>query len=636
MSSLNQGGSVPSTMAAASADQSTQTRLTANEALTSLPHLNLDANAVQRDVNALLLRAGLERANDGSLQVKDTASVDRTGEIKDLSAAEQIYAAGETQLKPPAPPTIKLTRELQKGAEMFANNLDAVFNEVLPRVTELQSNAKLDLDRLTEGVVESAASQAAKEAMKTQRAVGNEAERLANAGVKPEARLGADGAVFAGANETKGTTGGLDGTKTPTVLQTAAVHQASHAIIQRLTELTADALLAAFLKLNISDPNNSVETHNRLHQMMTLLRQRGIEDAKAKIKRAQEAKKEAEAYAEKAQYMSTVISVVMIAVTLTVTFLTMGAGAMLFSAAAMAVGAVVGAVTGGAEGALQGASIAGSLASFGAGAAVQAGAQAAKEIAKQIADQLVTMAQDMAKNFAKMMTQLLEQSAKTAAEMGAEAVKNVSKEAAQKLAEQVLERAKQLAQEQIGTAINDLTQQQLQAVMDQASKEVVANARAFIQEQAQNVVEQVAKEAAMQGKELSKEALAKLQNEVAESIAKEIQKMAKEGAIAGIERGVISKSTGRLIQTAANAAGQVVSSGATMTANEKVLAAQQQSIEAKRMRMLAEMMQQTIEEENKTVQMIMESKNQVVDAVIQMMNAMFASSQKLMSAGMAK
>ena len=64
-------------------------------------------------------------------------------------------------------------------------------------------------------------------------------------------------------------------------------------------------------------------------------------NAKAKIKASTEAKKEAEAYAEKAQYVSTIISVVMIAVTLILTLLTFGAGAMLFVAVAMAIGAMM-------------------------------------------------------------------------------------------------------------------------------------------------------------------------------------------------------------------------------------------------------------------------------------------------------
>ncbi|MEO1174257.1 MAG: hypothetical protein AAFX94_19730, partial [Myxococcota bacterium] len=53
-------------------------------------------------------------------------------------------------------------------------------------------------------------------------------------------------------------------------------------------ELSADDLLAAFLKINITDPNNSTETHNKLHQIASSMRQQAIAEAKKKIENAQE------------------------------------------------------------------------------------------------------------------------------------------------------------------------------------------------------------------------------------------------------------------------------------------------------------------------------------------------------------
>ena len=48
------------------------------------------------------------------------------------------------------------------------------------------------------------------------------------------------------------------------------------------------------------------------------------------------------------------------------------------------------------------------------------------------------------------------------------------------------------------------------------------------------------------------------------------------------------------------------------------------------------MFQKQLEEQGNIIKMIMESKNQMVDAVIKMLNAMFATQNKIMSAGMAR
>ena len=64
-----------------------------------------------------------------------------------------------------------------------------------------------------------------------------------------------------------------------------------------LSKMKPDQMLAAFFKLNIEDPNNSVETHNRLSEVMSELRQRAIDDAKAKIAEAEKMREEAEKYA---------------------------------------------------------------------------------------------------------------------------------------------------------------------------------------------------------------------------------------------------------------------------------------------------------------------------------------------------
>ncbi|MBI3178836.1 MAG: hypothetical protein HYZ27_04205, partial [Deltaproteobacteria bacterium] len=289
----------------------------------------LDPQQVQRDLSTLLERAGLERAPDGTIAVKDTAALGKTGEVQGLSAREQVYGAGETQLKPPGPPRIELNKELRAGAETFARNIDVAFNNIFKK------------------------------------------------------GVGASDATAPG-----GVTG-------PTTTQQDD--------IRRMAELSADVLLAAFLKLNISDPNNSVETHNKLHEIMTDLRQKAIDDARAKIETAQAQMKEAQEYAEKAQYVSTVLQVVMIAVTLILTAVTFGAGAVLFVAVAMVIGAMIGQMTSG--DALGGASIAGSIASFGVSAAASAAAQAAQKIAEEVAKEAIKQGQAITQQTINKMVQ---------------------------------------------------------------------------------------------------------------------------------------------------------------------------------------------------------------------------------------
>lgn len=62
-------------------------------------------------------------------------------------------------------------------------------------------------------------------------------------------------------------------------------------------ELSADQLIAEYLKLEMTDPNNSVETHNELYEGLSRLRQAAIDEALAKSERAEEMKKEADHYA---------------------------------------------------------------------------------------------------------------------------------------------------------------------------------------------------------------------------------------------------------------------------------------------------------------------------------------------------
>ena len=93
-----------------------------------------------------------------------------------------------------------------------------------------------------------------------------------------------------------------------------------------------------------------------------------------------------------------------------------------------------------------------------------------------------------------------------------------------------------------------------------------------------------------QFKEMSKEAIDKMINEALNP--EFLQQTVKDAINTHVQRGLISVTAGQLIQAGANAGGEVVKAGANYTATQKMLDAQQKSIEAKRFRMMAEMMQQ--------------------------------------------
>ena len=65
----------------------------------------------------------------------------------------------------------------------------------------------------------------------------------------------------------------------------------------RISGLDGEALLAEFLKLEVEDPNNSVETHHQLYESLSTLRQNAIDEALSRSERAEELKKEADDYA---------------------------------------------------------------------------------------------------------------------------------------------------------------------------------------------------------------------------------------------------------------------------------------------------------------------------------------------------
>lgn len=168
-------------------------------------------------------------------------------------------------------------------------------------------------------------------------------------------------------------------------------------------ELSADRLLALFLILNITDPGNSVETHNMLHRVSSELRQEGLSASKKESQAAHEKAVEAMDKAEKLQMLADVlqvaaigvavvgaiISAVVIVVAIVAAIASCGAATPLsVGAGAAAVGGTV-AVTGAVTGAASGLSAAGA---GGASAAAAAAAQAAVQVVVQLVSQLAGQA----------------------------------------------------------------------------------------------------------------------------------------------------------------------------------------------------------------------------------------------------
>lgn len=352
------------------AQDSVQAKLDATGALPVAPQgLQQSDNVAE-----LLNRAGLQQGVDGSQQVKDSAAITRGAD--GLTTAEQLY--GTAQINPPAPPRIEITADLKLGAEGFAANIDQLANEALfrngaapadntPKITESTTpfeavNYLLYGNKLGDGLkgdqiraqAEAALTESqdgiAHENQTVQR--GEEAKASPGFSTNQQARTAAlaelEGIpgnqkiefdvvtgqpridpnitfkeVFSPENmkavfESAVRTGGI----TP-----ATLPGDSSGNMRSISELTADMLLALFLKLNINDPNNSVETHNKLHKLSTNLRQQGIQEARDKAKTAQEMMKEAEAYAQKAAMIGKVVMVIMIVLMVIVTVLTFGAAA---------------------------------------------------------------------------------------------------------------------------------------------------------------------------------------------------------------------------------------------------------------------------------------------------------------------
>ncbi len=491
------------------------------QSMTGLPNASLREAIVSDEIQAVLKKAGLQKMESGAIAILDVKS---TPGAEGLSPTQQVYGAGETQLKPAAPPPVTIDSETVSAAQSFATNFDIGMNNYL-----LTSDP-------TKGV-----------------------GHATNYG---QSTL----------------SGGSDALYT-----------------QNLAELSADDLLAAFLKVNITDPNNNPETHNKLHEISSNMRQLAIDEAKKRIERAQEAKKEAEQYAKQAEYISTVVTVV----SLVASVFTMGAS--LAGTAAMQAGK---------EGVMSG----------------------VRETVKQIVQQVKTAIKEL---FQKLFQ---EGTAKVTQETAKQITTTVTQEATKVTQAAAQDLAKQFAQEEIQKLGTD-------QFTDEMKEQVVERVRERLQDalanQGQDFASQVMSDSSIQ--QLMQTAPEQLQQPMQEGLNAGIEQGLDAAAETGVDQALnppsemvqfLAKNETAInnIGTATVMGGQVVEAGAKYKEAMLHADAAEWRNEAARFELVGDMHQNMIENEADIMKEIMESKNQVVDSVMSMMNASFVSSQKLIAA----
>jgi len=98
-----------------------------------------------------------------------------------------------------------------------------------------------------------------------------------------------------------------------------------YALPRAASQLSPNMLLAAFMKLQIDDPNNNVKTHDELSTLMSQLRQISLNEQQAKEMQAIQQMKEAEQSADHAALIGNIAMVICIAVAVVGAVFTCGA-----------------------------------------------------------------------------------------------------------------------------------------------------------------------------------------------------------------------------------------------------------------------------------------------------------------------
>lgn len=485
----------------------------------------------------------LSKATDGPIDVKGASAT----EVKGKQAAE-VYGTGDNKIPPPSTPKVELSDDKRIGAESFANNLNQVTNAMLLRP--------------------SAGATAAK-------------EEAAAVGV------GAKGAK--GGN---GTSAGSDTSKSA-----AIASGVDPSTLKAGKDLSADQLMAEFLKLNINDPNNSVETHNEMAKLNTTLRQQGIKAAQDKAANANEEMKSAQKYGDQMDAVFLVMDIASIVIGI----FTFGAGTVALQAAKEAVKEAI----------------------------KQAVKEAVKEAVKGVIKEASkTMTKEALQAAIKTATKAATKAATQAAAKGAskEAVKEAAKAAFKESMQTSMQEAmKQGMQQGTKTAMQELGEKGVEELvnktMDEAiNKTIESTLKETAQDKlldtaAQNMVDEGAKQVGKEsGKETTKQTSKEATAQSTQQFANQMESVSK----------------------AFNMGSGLVRAGGNAQKASKMSDAQESLLGSKRARMTAEQMQAALEQENEIIQSIMESKNKTVDSVMKMMNAAFSTQNKIMSANMTR
>lgn len=262
---------------------------------------------------------------EGVAGVEDSRSAGRTFKVRAAAARSQ---GASIELPPARPPAVRLSAELVQGAESFIGTLDLIVDGLLFKDGAIAPPPPECAPRI---------QRAALELLEAIPLGTSHAGLTSDGSPEGERSLPAGRQIIGHLFDLRA--GTPEGAPLPEALGVAADQ------IRSLDEVNAGALMALFLKLNISDPNNSVETHNDLHEMASSLRQQAIDDAQAKIEVAQELRAEVEAAMQEAEVVNLaaqiLVMVLALVVAVIITVLTAGA------ATAPAVAGVAGAVSGG-------------------------------------------------------------------------------------------------------------------------------------------------------------------------------------------------------------------------------------------------------------------------------------------------
>lgn len=366
-----------------------------------------------------------------------------------------------------------------------------------------------------------------------------------------------------------------------------------------LKGLGPDELLSEFLKLQINDPNENVETHDKLSQLSSTLRQQALDDAKKQSANAQQMMKEAQAYAQQAQMIGTIVQVASIALTIC----TFGAGAVVGVAATAATTAATEAAVAAAQTAVASAEAAASAA---VDTAVSAAVTTATEAGTTAATNIGTEA----------ATQLVQNTTQQATQGFIQANQQVFQQAVQKTMEEAASKGVTLTTQQAETAVTQQIYNQLlpQVTQKLATQGVFTASSQAITQAGTQLASQAAAQSATTG-------VQGLVNRAGDVLTNMNQGVAGQMARATVVGGGIANG---------------VAAGAQYKAAEKMADARQAGLEVTRSRFRAEQAQAQIEQENELINTIIESKNQTIDAVMQMTNATWASRQQLMAATMAR